>query len=224
MKTLGIIPARGGSKGIPRKNIKILNGKPMIAYTIEAAQKSKLDRFVVSTEDEEIADISRNLGAEVIPRPPELATDSASTGQVLLHVLDVIDYKPRLIVLLQPTSPLRNETHINEALRVFDDGHCDSLLSVSLSHAFLWVLGLQCPFPLNYDPFGRRPRRQDMLTQFQENGAIYILKRKMFVEDHFQLPGHVGLYTMPEEYGLEIDSEFDFWMVEQILKKHEVLL
>jgi len=221
MKTLGIIPARGGSKEIPRKNIKLLNGKPMIAYTIEAAQKSKLDHFLVSTEDKEIADISRSLGAEVIPRPIELATDAASTGQVLLNVLETVDYKPRWVVLLQPTSPLRNEIHINEALQVFEQGKYNSLLSVCRFYSFIWALGLQCPYPLNYDPYGRRPRRQDKLTEYLENGAIYIFKRKGFLYNHFVLPEQLGIYTMLEEYSLEVDSEFDFWMVEQILKKHE---
>ena len=221
MKSLGIIPARGGSKGLPRKNIKLLNGKPMIAYTIEAARKSKLDHFIVSTEDKEIADISRQYGAEVIDRPPELAEDRTPTGNVMFHVLETIKYKPKWTVLLQPTSPLRNENHINEALQRFDDGRFDSLLSVSLSHSFLWVMGLQCPFPLNYDPFGRRPRRQDMLTQFQENGAIYIIKTKLFKDHHYVLADKIGFYIMPADYSIEVDSEFDFWLAEQILRKHE---
>jgi CMP-N,N'-diacetyllegionaminic acid synthase len=160
VKILGVIPARGGSKQIPRKNIKLLNGKPMIAYTIEAAQKSRLDHFVVSTEDAEIKAISESLGAEVIDRDQELATDAAQAADVALDVLNKIKGYD-VGVMLQPTSPLRNEIFLNEALDVYENGNYDSLISVGLFKHFVWVLGLQCPYPLNYDPFHRRPRRQD---------------------------------------------------------------
>ena len=219
METLGIIPARGGSKGIPRKNIKLLNGKPMIQYTIEAAQKSKLDRFVVSTEDPEIKEISESLGAEVIDRPPELARDEVQTALVVLDVLNkILDYDR--VVLLQPTSPLRNEVHINEALDVYEMGSYDSLISVGTFSHFLWVLGIQCPYPLNYDPFGKRPRRQDKLQDFVENGAIYVFKSSHFLDRQCVIYGKLGFYVMPEESCLEIDTPFDFWMCEQIMK-HE---
>lgn len=218
MKNLGIIPARGGSKGIPRKNIKLMNGKPMVAYTIEAAQKSRLEHFVVSTEDEEIKNICEGLGAEVLPRSEELACDSTHTAHVIADVLKRIDYEPDTVVLLQPTSPLRNEVHINEALDVYEHGTFDSVMSVGLFTSFIWVLGLQCPYPMNYDPYGRRPRRQDKLTEFMENGAIYIFKTKDFLEKHYVLPGRLGFYVMPEESCLEVDTPFNFWVCEQTMK------
>jgi CMP-N,N'-diacetyllegionaminic acid synthase len=221
LKTLGIIPARGGSKGVPRKNIKLLNGKPMLQYTIEAAQGSKLDRFIVSTEDAEIKKISQDLGAEVLNRPEELASDSADTAHVMAHVLQTIDYKPDVVVLLQPTSPLRNAIHINEALDVFRGGHFDSLLSVSQFYSFVWAMGIQCPYPVNYDPYGRRPRRQDKLNEFLENGAIYIFKAKEFLEKQFVLPGKLGFYVMPEEVSREVDTPFDFWICEKILEEND---
>jgi CMP-N,N'-diacetyllegionaminic acid synthase len=218
VRTLGVIPARGGSKQIPRKNIKLLNGKPLIQYTIEAAQNSRLDRFIVSTEDEEIKAISESLGAEVMDRPVNLATDAASTADVLMDVVTKIATKPDVVVLLQPTSPLRDGTHINEALDVFEAGEFDSVMSVGTFTSFIWVMGLQCPYPVNYDAFRDRPRRQDVLTQFIENGAIYIFKTKGFLEIQCVLSGKLGFYVMPEETCLEIDTPFQFWMCEQVMK------
>lgn len=220
MKTLGIIPARGGSKGIPRKNIKLMNGKPMVAYTIEAAQKSRLDRFVVSTEDAEIRKVCEGFGAEVLDRPPEMATDAVHAAVVVSDVLEKIKGYDT-VVLLQPTSPLRNEVHINEALDVYEYGTFGSVISVTLFRHFLWVLGLQCPYPLNYDPFGRRPRRQDKLNDFLENGAIYIFGAKDFLETQFMLPGRLGFYVMPEESSIEIDTPYDFFVAEQTLKYYD---
>src|SRR4051812_20547181 len=110
---LGVIPARGGSKGIPRKNIKMIAGKPLIAWTIEAAKKSKLmDRFVVSTEDAEIAQIARKYGADVLDRPKSLATDTATGISVIQHAVSVFD--PKNVVLLQPTSPIRSKGLIDQ--------------------------------------------------------------------------------------------------------------
>ncbi|MEA3494002.1 MAG: acylneuraminate cytidylyltransferase family protein, partial [Candidatus Margulisiibacteriota bacterium] len=123
---LGIIPARGGSKGIPRKNIKMIAGKPLIVWTIEAAKRSKLmDRFVVSTEDPEIAKIAREHGAEVVIRPAELATDEATTISALQHVLSQIDAKT--VVLLQPTSPVREKGLIDRCIERFNETKVDNL-------------------------------------------------------------------------------------------------
>lgn len=218
---LAIIPARGGSKGIPRKNVRLLCGKPLIAYTIEAALSSKLvDRVVVSTEDEEIGKISREYGAEIIKRPEELATDDTPTEPVLEHAIkhleQIENYKADIVVLLQPTSPLRNTRHIDEALETFLINKYDSLLSVCSSHAFLWKVARKGPYPLNYD-FRSRPRRQDRELEYRENGAIYITKYDILINEHNRLGGKVGLYVMPEENSLEIDTEFDFWLCEQAM-------
>lgn len=217
MKSLGVIPARGGSKGIKRKNIKLLNGKPMIQYTIEAAQKSNLDRFVVSTEDEEIKAICEGLGAEVIDRPLELATDAAHAAEAVVDVLGKVDGYDT-VMMLQPTSPLRHEIFINEALDVYEKGKYESLISVGVFKNFIWALGLQCPFPINYDPFGRRPRRQDKLTDFVENGAIYIFQANHFMDKKCVIYGRLGFYVMPDEACLEVDTPFTFWLTEQTMK------
>ena len=133
---VAIIPARGGSKGVPRKNIKNLCGKPLIQYTIDEAKRSnKISRVIVSTEDEEIAEISRNLGAEVIMRPDELATDKAPTLPVIQHVIETLeknqDFKVDAIMLLQPTTPFRKQEHIDQAIGLFLEKNPDSVVSVS---------------------------------------------------------------------------------------------
>jgi len=225
-KIIAIIPARGGSKGIPRKNIRLLAGKPLIAYSIEAALKSKyIDRVIVSTEDEEIAEISKKYGAEVIKRPDELATDTAPTEPALEHVVKWLkeyeDYKTDIIVLLQPTSPLRNSKYIDEALDIFLNSDYNSLLSVCPSHAFIWKMS-ENSYPINYD-FKNRPRRQDKEPEYRENGAIYITKYKILMENHNRLGGKIGLYVMPEKHSIEIDTEFDFYLCEQMLDLKEGL-
>lgn len=220
-KIIAIIPARGGSKGIPRKNIRLLCDKPLIAYTIEAALGSKyVDRVLVSTEDGEIAEIAKQYGAEVIKRPLELATDSASTEPVLEHVVRYLekteDYRADIVVLLQPTSPLRNAGHIDEALETFFTSKYDSLLSVCLSHIFLWKLDRKGVYSVSYD-FRNRPRRQDRQPEYRENGAIYITKYDTLMNKHNRLGGKIGLYVMPDENSWEIDTEFDFRLCEQLV-------
>lgn len=222
-KIIAIIPARGGSKGIPRKNIKILAGKPLIAWTIEAAKNSKyLNRVIVSTEDQEIAEISKKYGAEVVKRPAELATDTASTGLAIEQVVAYLEknenYNPDIIVLLQPTSPIRFTHHIDEALETFLEGDCDSLVAACPSHALIWRIEEEGAMPMNYD-FKNRKRRQDTKPEYKENGAIYILKKQNFMEDKTIPCGRVGLYIMPVENSFEIDDEFDFWLCEEIIKK-----
>lgn len=219
---LAIIPARGGSRGIPRKNVRLLCGKPLIAYTIEAALNSKyIDRVVVSTEDQEIAKIARKYGAEVIQRPQELATDNTPTEPVLEHVAKHLqqneNYRADIVVLLQPTSPLRTNRHIDEALESFLSKKYDSLLSVCRSHLFLWKTGKEGAYPLNFD-FRNRPRRQDKEPEYQENGAIFITKPEILIQGHNRLGGKVGLYIMPVEESWEIDSEFDLWSCEEFIR------
>lgn len=225
-KILAIIPARGGSKGIPRKNVRLLAGKPLISYTIEASLRSRyINRTIVSTEDNEIASISKELGTEIIHRPEILASDTASTESVIEHVLEYLhekeNYYPDILVLLQPTSPLRNTRHIDEALDVIIHGKYDSLLSVCLSYTFIWKKKRDCAFPINYD-FKHRPRRQDKENEYKENGAIYITTFDSFMNHKNRLWGKIGLYVMPEEYSIEIDTDLDFWLCEQIINNLEV--
>jgi CMP-N,N'-diacetyllegionaminic acid synthase len=221
IKVIAIIPARGGSKGVLRKNVKQLAGKPLIVHTIEAAlQSGVIDRVIVSTEDSEIAATAREYGAEIINRPAALAADEAPTEPALLHVVkyleEIENYKADIIILLQATSPMRKGIHIKEALNQFLENGCDSLLSVCPSHTFLWKMNKDGANSINYD-FRNRPRRQDAEPHYRENGAIYITTYKVLFEENNRLGGKIGLYEMKEEESLEIDSTFDFWLCEQLL-------
>ena len=200
---LGIIPARGGSKGIPRKNIKMIAGKPLVAWTIEAATNSKLlDKFIVSTEDPEIAKISRQYGAEVINRPFELATDEATTLSVLQHILTVVDAET--VVLLQPTSPVRNKNLIDNCIKRFQESGVDNLGT-----------GFICKF-MEYGTYYQR--RQDLKGFFYDDGNIYVIKSDL-IKKGKMFGDKVDRFLIGREENIEIDDEFDFWIVEQILLK-----
>lgn len=215
-KVISIIPARGGSKGIKSKNIRILNGMPLIAYSIQQSLNSKLiDATYVSTEDPEIKRISLNFGANVIDRPPELATDTCSTPSVLLHAVKKLDYDFDLLVLLQPTSPLRYSEQIDESIKYFLDNNGDSLLSVCQNASFFWNNEGKS---INYD-FKNRPRRQDKDWELIENGSIYITRKETLLKENNQLGGKILTYQMPQWMSIEIDESTDLEIVEYLIKK-----
>lgn len=198
---LGIIPARGGSKAIPRKNIKMIAGKPLIAWTIQSAKRSTmLDNFVVSTEDPEIAEISRTYGAEVIDRPAELATDEASTLSVLQHVLSVIEAD--IVVLLQPTSPVRDTNLIDRCIVRFKERDADNLAT-----------GFICKF-MEYGAYTQR--RQDLKGFFYDDGNVYVIKKDLIKKGRV-FGKKAERFETAKEQNIEIDDDFDFWIVEQIL-------
>jgi len=156
MKVLAIIPARGGSKSLPRKNVLPVAGKPLIAHSIEHAKgASSVGRTIVSTEDSEIASISFSCGAEVIHRPRELADDTTSSEAVLLHSLNYLEkkerFRPDLVVFLQCTAPIRESHDIDQAVKILVNENADSLLSACRSHAFLWHRNGENVDSLNYD-------------------------------------------------------------------------
>lgn len=198
---LGVTPARGGSKGIPQKNIRSICGKPLIAWTIESALESRLiDEYVVSTDDPEIAEITREYGAKVLPRPNNLATDEATTLSVLQHVLDY--YEPEILVLLQCTSPVRYSGLIDECINKYIDKKADSLATGFMCDLFEWR------------SYGAR--RQELNSFFHDDGNVYVLspddlrKGRMWGE---RCINHV----IDRKYSFEIDDEFDFWINEKIL-------
>lgn len=222
MKCYAIIPARGGSKGVPKKNVRILAGKPLLAHSILDAKQAKLiEKVYVSTDDPEISEISRENGAEVIHRPNELASDTASSETALVHGLEEIEktgISPDLIVFLQCTSPIRTGADIDGAIAKLQVDKADSLLSVSPSHRFLWEEVDGIAKSINYD-YQYRQRRQDMKPQYVENGSIYMFKPWVLKKLGNRLGGKISMFTMSEASAWEIDSIFDFEVAEFLLKE-----
>ncbi|MFA5146538.1 MAG: acylneuraminate cytidylyltransferase family protein [Candidatus Omnitrophota bacterium] len=218
---LGIIPARGNSKRIPRKNIARLDGRPLIFYTIREALRSRyLDRVVVSSEDKEIIGMSRRYGAGVIKRPGRLARDRTPTEPVLLHALEYLKrregYLPDIVVLLQATSPLRGAKIIDGCIERFIKSGADSLLTVCEDRAYRWRLQNKRIKPL-YD-INKRRRSQDVMPLYKENGAVYITRRETLVEHGNRLWGKIDFFVMDEKDSIEIDHKADLLLAEQVLR------
>lgn len=224
---IAFIPARGGSKGIPKKNIKMLLGKPLIAWSIEQALSSKLiDRVIVSTDCPEIARISKQHGAEVpFMRPENISGDKATTESAMLHCCEYLKDRnelPKLFILIQATSPIRSDNQFDEAILEFKENNYDSLLTVSRSHRFIWK-NKQTPIA-SYD-YMKRPRRQDIKEEDQsylETGSFYITKTSMLMESKNRLTGKIGLFETLEEESYEIDSLVDFIVCEEILRMRKL--
>lgn len=236
---LALITARGGSKGVPRKNITRVGGRPLIAWTISAAREAAkllerrtngwtIDRFVASTDSKEIRDVCIAEGAEVpFLRPGNLALDNSSHIDTVCHALDWLDrnqnYRPEWILLLQPTSPLRNAEDIMMAIEAASGGSAQAVISVCETHDHPYLVRkidaqgkLQefIPCPLEY------PRRQDLPTAYAMNGAIYLIRRKALLDGRtFEPRGTVG-YVMPQERSLQVDSAWDMHLLDLILRDH----
>jgi N-acylneuraminate cytidylyltransferase len=224
MNVLAIIPARGGSKGIPRKNLIPLAGRPLVAYSIETARQAKgIHRVVVSTEDPEIAAVSRGYGAEVVERPVQISGDNASSESALLHVLEHLqwneNYTPDLIVFLQCTSPLTQADDIEGTVESLWGEDADSALAVTPFHHFLWnrtrsgeALGI------NHDK-AQRLLRQDREPQYLETGAVYVMRTSGFVKSRHRFFGKTALHVVPSERSLEIDDANDLKVAEILLRE-----
>ncbi|AFZ36134.1 N-acylneuraminate cytidylyltransferase [Stanieria cyanosphaera PCC 7437] len=222
MSIIALIPARGGSKGLPGKNIRNLSNKPLIAHSIIDAKEAEfIDKVYVSTDDSEIAEISREYGAEIINRPDELAGDTVSSESALSHAVEQIESTGvaiDLVVFLQCTSPIRTGIDLDNAIKKVKTEGADSLLSVSPSHRFLWQEVDGIAQSINYD-YRCRPRRQDMQPQYVENGSIYIFKPWVLKQFNNRLGGKIALFPMIEAASWEIDSIFDFEIAESLLNK-----
>ncbi len=228
-KFLAIITARGGSKGLKDKNIKSLNGKPLIAYTIEAATESNIfDKVIVSTDSEQIADVSREYGAEIpFIRPKELATDEAKSADVVLHALDY--YKKQnenydYFILLQPTSPLRTGEDLSNAADLILEKGGNSVVGVcEVEHSPLWTNEL--PRSLSLEGFLHKEiintRRQDLPVYYRINGALYICKPEIFWASRDFFGDKSYAYIMTKEASVDIDDETDFLFAELLLKQRK---
>ena len=235
MQILGLIPARGGSKSVPRKNIKLLAGKPLITYTIEQAEKSKLiARVVVSTDSEEIAEISRKYGAEVpFMRPRELAEDDTPDLPVFQHALRWLkaneDYVPDIIVHLRPTAPFRKTEHIDAGIELLlKNEQADSVRSVcepGQTPYKMWKMkgGYLVPL-LTLDRKGAELHnlpRQGLPKVYWQTASVDVARYKTIMEKNSMTGDPILPLIIDERYSIDLDSEIDFRLAEEIIKSEE---
>ncbi len=225
-KILSIIPARGGCKSIPGKNIRMICGKPMIAYSIEASLKcGKIDRTIVSTDSEEIAAISKKFGAQTIKRLDELATDDSQIIDAVKHVLQELkekeNYEPDAVMLLQPVAPLRTAEDLDKAIGLFEKNKGKTVVSVAEAGKTPYISltienGLIKPL-FGWDIFINK-RRQDLQKAFFVNGAIYLNTVENLLK-HNNFFGKTTIpYIMPIEKSIDIDEEIDFKIAELLMQ------
>ena len=220
MKIVSIIPARGGSKGIPRKNIVDFAGKPLMLWTIEQAKASKLTSDIYVTSDsKEILEIADAAGVKTIIRPPELSTDIATSESALIHVLNQIKEEPEYIVFLQATAPLRKSKDIDNAISQLIDGAADSLLSVTKAYDYIWKESEGTISSLNFD-FLQRKRRQDIKPLYYENGSIYVFKPDILEKYGNRLGGKISVYYMEPWQMVDINDNADLEWAEWLFIKH----
>ncbi len=227
MRVLAVIPARGGSKGLPRKNILRLGDHPLIAHTILAALGvPQLANVIISTDDEEIASTARRYNAAVpFMRPPELATDSASAVDVALHALDFMeeltDQPYDAFLLLQPTCPLRRSEDIQAAIRLYQDEQADSVISVykleSTHPYYIYLLDGNTPRLLMPEA-AHQHHRQDYPPVYVRNGAIYLVDRDVLVERRSFYGDRLRAVVMPEERSVNVDTRADLIRAEALLE------
>ena len=203
---LAIIPARGGSRGVPGKNIRLLQGQPLISWSIQAAQQAtSVDRILVSTDNDNIASIAKAYGAEVLMRPAELATDEATTLSVIRHVAAEI-LSADTFIILQPTSPLRDKGLIDACVKLYEQGQFTNLAT-----------GYWC----KYREFGthNNARRQDYLGFFYDDGNVYVLSRNLIEQDRW-FGDRICRHAISRHQNYEIDDEIDFVILEALMNKY----
>lgn len=219
---LGVIPARGGSKGIPRKNLRCLNGTPLIAHTIKAAIQAKLlNKIVVTTDDIEIANISKLFGISVLMRPPSLAMDNIQNNSVVEHVLKSLDEKFTHLVLLQPTSPLRRPKDIDICINYLLNNRVRSVVSVTeVDHhpSKFFVMDDHGMVTSLMDATDLERRRQELKPVYRQNGAIYALGVRDFISSKKFILFPCGGHVMAPEISIDIDKESDLKVAENFIE------
>jgi CMP-N-acetylneuraminic acid synthetase len=229
MQVLGVIPARGGSKGVPRKNLALLGGRPLLTYTCDAARRSReLTRVVLSTDDEEISEVGRRCSVEVpFHRPADLALDDTPMLAVLQHAVGVLDeregYRADVVVLLQPTSPLRQPEHIDAVVRLLRQTGADSVVSVvEVPHQFnpVSVLRLEDARLVPYASGPTMTRRQDKPLVYARNGPAVLSARRSVVMEQNSLYGNdCRPFVMSPEDSLDVDGVWDLELIELVLAR-----
>lgn len=223
-KTLAVIAARGGSKGIPHKNLLDLCGKPLIAWTVEQARTARgVDVVAVSSDSDKILAAAEAAGAVGVRRPDDISGDLASSESAWLHALDAIEAgmgRFERIVALQATSPIREPGDIENALATFDRDHLDSLLSVcEVEDYFNWRIGASGPEPINYDYHNRRMRQQ-IEKRYLENGSFYVLIPSLLREQSNRLGGKIGFHVMERHKMFQIDRPEDVKLCAAIMRSY----
>jgi CMP-N,N'-diacetyllegionaminic acid synthase len=222
-----VIPARGGSKGIPHKNLVSVADKPLVAWSIEhgLASREVAGEVYVSSESDDILAVARQHGARPIKRPVELATDHASSEEALRHALTVIGAERatpiELVVFLQPTSPVRAADDIDRAIDCLRSDGADSLFSARpLKDYFIWERRDDGCAPTNFD-YRRRKRRQELPTTYLENGSIYVFKPQVLVEGNNRLGGRIAVYEMDWTRSQQVDEPADLDLCDYLLRKRQ---
>ena len=213
-KNIALIPARGGSKGIPKKNLLQIFGKPMISYAINASLESNVSETWVSTDDEQIKKISIDYGSKVIDRPEKFSLDNSPSEEALLHFANSVYFDN--LIFIQPTSPLILSHDINKCIEMM--GKYDSVFSAYLEHWLpRWNKDIK---PVNWN-IKHRPMRQNIDENYVENGAIYITSRKNLLQSRLRYSGKIGIYEMPLYRSFQVDTLEDLRIIKNIMKRND---
>lgn len=216
-KTIAIIPARGGSKRLPNKNVTLLGGIPLLVHSINYAKTNKINKIIVTTDDADIKKIAIKNGAEVVDRPKEISGDNATTVTALKHVLEKMVETFDNVILLQPTNPLRPKNLLKEALKKYEDGKYDSLMTVSRNHQKFGKIINNKFEPFNYK-IGQRS--QDLEPLYFENGLLYITRASLILENKIVGENNYPFVVNHPFTKVDIDTQEDFEYAEYLLSRH----
>ena len=221
---LAVVPARGGSKGLPRKNVLPLAGRPLITHTIDAAAgAATIDQVLVNTDDDEIAAVADASRCQVVRRPDSMGSDLAKVDPLLIWSVETFELthnqRVDVVVLLYPTAPLRRSESIDQTVRRVTEQGCDSALTLTEDTSYLWRIADDgTAAPTNYEPARRAPRQTEAWNQYRENKAVYVVGRDRLLHTKCRLGGRIGYVTMPPAESVDIDSAADLAVAEALLR------
>jgi len=222
MNVIAVIPARGGSKGIPLKNLEKIEGKPLVAHTIDHAQQSGvIDRVIVNTDHDGIAAVAAEYGAEVLRRPDVMGSDSSEVDPLLIWTINEIEKSEAvdIVVLLYPTAPLRDVSAIARAINMVANEDYDSVLSLYRDSTYLWKTDGDTAQPTNYIPAKRAPRQLEGWNQWAENKALYVMKRDLLINTECRLGGKIGFVEMSKNESIDVDEPDDLELCRAIMRQ-----